>query len=182
MKSKPRSGANSGPTTQAPSRTPRTFASPTDAIRDLAGVVRRARLLTNAYLRGGLDPDLRERVMFAVSRVNSCRGCTFVHERWAGRAGVSPEDLEAIVMGDLGTLGERDRAAVVYAAALAETRFRGPIPADLAAGAADRLAPDELAALDAVARAMALANLSVNTVEELFGRLRLPATAGNRTD
>ncbi len=112
--------------------------------------------------------------MVAVSRVNSCRGCTFVHERWAGRAGVTADDLKAIDLGDLGDLDERSGAAVAYAAALAEARFRGPIAADLAAGASDHLTPDELAAVDAVARAMALANLSANTLEALFGRLRFP--------
>lgn len=124
------------------------------------------------YLRGTLDPRLRERVMVAVSRVNSCRGCTFVHERMASRAGVSSEDLQAIGFGDLGALDDRSRAVVAYAAALAETRFRGPVPADLAANAAGQLEPDELAAVDAVARGMAFANLSANTGERLINSLR----------
>jgi AhpD family alkylhydroperoxidase len=164
-----------------PRRAPRTFSSPVDAGRDLVAVALRARPLATAYLRGGLDPDLRERVMVAVSRVNSCRGCTFVHERWASRAGVAPDDLEAIGLGDLGGLDDRNRAAVAYAAALAEARFREPIPAELATSAAYHLEPDELASVDAVARAMALANLSANTVEEVCRRLRLPATARNGT-
>lgn len=109
--------------------------------------------------------------MVAVSHVNSCRGCAYVHERWAGRAGVSSEDLHAIGLGDLGDLDDRSRAAVGYAAALAEGQFRRPVATDLAAAAGDRLTPDELAAVDAVARAMALANLSANTIEGLFGRL-----------
>ena len=115
--------------------------------------------------------------MVAVSRVNSCRGCTFVHERWANRTGVSQDDLDAIGLGDLGALDDRNRSAVAYAAALTEARCRGPVPAELAASAADHLAPQELAGVDAVARAMALANLSANTVEELFGRFRSRATA-----
>jgi AhpD family alkylhydroperoxidase len=157
---------------------PRTFSSPAEALRDLIGVARRARPLTTAYLRGGLDPDLRERVMVAVSRVNSCRGCTFVHERWADRAGVSPADVEAIGLGELGALDDRNRAAVAWAAALAEGRFRAPAPAGLAAAAADQLTPNELAAIDAVARAMALANLSVNTADALVGRLRSRGSDG----
>jgi AhpD family alkylhydroperoxidase len=155
-----------------PGRSPRTFASPSEAIRDLLGVARQARPLATAYLRGGVNPELRERVMVAVSRVNSCRGCTFVHERWATRAGVSSDDLDAIGLGDLGALDGRSRAAVAYAAARAETRFREPVSADLASHAASNLTPDELAAVDAVARAMTLANLSANTAEELVDRLR----------
>lgn len=113
-----------------PRRSPRTFASPGEAIGDL------------------------------------------VHERWAGRAGVTPEDLQAIGLGDLGALDDRDRAAVAYAAALAQGRFRRPIDADPADNARRHLTPEELAAVDAVARAMAVANLSANTVEALIGRLR----------
>lgn len=117
--------------------------------------------------------------MVAVSTVNSCRGCTFVHERLADRAGVTAEDLRAIGLGDLGDLDERSRAAVAYAAAMAEARFRGPVAAELAANAGDQLSADELAAVDAVARAIAVANLSANTIEELFARLRAgqPPTA-----
>ncbi len=111
--------------------------------------------------------------MVAVSRVNSCRGCTFAHERWAGRAGVTADDLRAIDMGELGDLDDRSRAAVAYAAELAEVRFRGPVAPDIAASASDHLTPDERASVDAVARAMSLANLSANTLEALFGRLRL---------
>ncbi len=114
--------------------------------------------------------------MVAVSRVNSCRGCTFAHERWASRVGVSAEDLEAIDSGDLEDLDDRSRAAVAYAAARAEARFRPPLAADLASGVGD-LTPDEIAAVDAVARAMTFANLSANTAERLFGRVRLSLTA-----
>jgi len=160
------------PAVPAPRRSPRTFTSPGEVVRDVVGVARRARPLATAYTRAGLDPALRERVMVAVSRVNSCRGCTYVHERWAGRAGVTAEDLQAIGLGELANLDERSRAAVAYAAALAEARFRGPIAPDLAAGASEHLTPGELAAVDAVARMMALANLSSNTIEELVDRAK----------
>jgi AhpD family alkylhydroperoxidase len=112
--------------------------------------------------------------MVAVSRVNSCRGCAFVHERWATRAGVTSEDLGAIGLGDLDDLDDRNRAAVAYAAALAETRFRQPIATELAVSARDHLTPGEVAAVEAVARAMAFANLSANTAEDLFARLGSP--------
>jgi AhpD family alkylhydroperoxidase len=153
-------------------RRPRTFASPREALEDLTGVVLRTRALASAYLRGRLDPELRERVMVAVSRANACRGCTLAHERWAIRAGVTDEELKAIGFGDLAALDDRSRAAIVYATALAETRFRGPVPTDLAAAVGDRLTAPELAAVEAVARAMSLANLSASTAESLIDRLR----------
>lgn len=150
---------------------PRTFTSPAEALSDVAAVLRRAGPLADVYLRGRLEPEVRERVMVAVSRVNACRGCTRVHERWGIRAGVTSDELEAIGLGDLAALDDRDRAAIIYATALAEARFRGSIPADVASSAAAQLTAPELAAVDVVARAMALANLSVNTTEALLGRL-----------
>ncbi len=159
----------------APSPEPRTFASPGEALSGIVGVLGRAGPLTAVYLRGRLDPKLRERVMVAVSRVNACRGCTLVHERWAFRSGVTSEDLAAIGLGDLGTLDERSRAAVLYATARAESSFSGPVPPDVAAESASRLSPQELDAVEAIARAMALANLSVSTAAALSARVRRSA-------
>ena len=155
-----------------PSREPRTFASPAEVLSGLAGIAYRAAPLAATYLGGRLDPELRERVMVAVSRVNACRGCTFVHERWALRTGVTTADLEAIGLGELGPLDQRSRAAVVYATARAEAGFREPAPADVAAATAEHLTARELAAVEAVARAMTLANLSVSTAGALAARLR----------
>ncbi len=156
--------------TSPPSSAPRTFSSASEALGDLAGVLRRAVPLAGIYLRGDLDPEIRERIMVAVSRTNACRGCTHVHQRWALRAGVGADELEAIGLGDLAALDERSRAAVLYATAAAEARFRQPVPADVAAYATERLTSSELAAVDAIARTMALANLSVSTTEAILGR------------
>jgi AhpD family alkylhydroperoxidase len=153
-------------------RGPRTFASPAEWAHDVVGVAQHSGPLAAVYLRGRLDATLRERVMVAVSRVNACAGCTFVHQRWALRAGVSSEELQAIGLGDLAALDERSRAAVVYASALAEARFGRPIAPEIAAAAAERLSVDEMSAIEAVARLMALANLSVSTAEAIAARAR----------
>lgn len=145
--------------------TPRRFESRSRAIADAAAVVRALRPLLRVY-RGGLDGALRERVMVAVSQTNACRGCTQAHRRWARREGVTPRELEAIGAGDLTGLDARNRAAIVYAGELAEHRFAAPCP-DVAAAAAAHLTVSELEQITAVARAMALANLSLN---ELLGR------------
>jgi AhpD family alkylhydroperoxidase len=162
---------------------PRKFSSPCEAAADIAGLWLRAPVLANVYLGGMLDPMLRERIMVAVSRVNACAGCTAVHERWALRAGVSAAELEAIGLGDLARLDDRSRAAVVYATALAETRFRGTADRELVALARRHLTAAELCAVEAVARMMALANLSANTLGRVSraGRRRAgPWPAGSR--
>jgi AhpD family alkylhydroperoxidase len=160
-------------------RSPRTFASAAEWARDVVGVAQRSGPLAAVYLRGRLDATLRERVMVAVSRVNACGGCTFVHQRWALRAGVSSEELEAIGLGDLAALDERSRTAVVYASALAEGRFRRRIAPEITAAAAEHLSVDEMSAIEAVARLMALANLSVSTAEAIGARARRRTVNGS---
>ena len=81
--------SSSGPdrsTVAAAACAPRRFASAEEAARDVANVLWRGPLLTRAYT-GGLDSQLRERVMVAVSQVNACGGCTRVHRSWALRSG-----------------------------------------------------------------------------------------------
>ena len=152
---------------------PRRFDSPWEALRDLAAVSRRTRPLAAVYAGGRLDDALRERVMVAVSRVNACRGCTFVHARWALHSGVTAAELDAIGLDELARLDRRSRAAIVYATALAETRFRSSPPLEIAAAVAAELTPAELEAVEAIARMMAFANLTASTAEALLGRLRL---------
>ena len=128
-------------------------------------MLRNGRALGDVYLRGRLTPREREHIMVAVSRVNACQGCTYVHERRALRAGATHEELRNLEIGDLSGLDDRGRAAVAYATARAEADFLGTHSAD-AAAASERLTPREIAAVEAVARVITLANLTVNT----FGR------------
>ena len=158
----------------APARkSPRRFDSAGEAVRDLAALTRRAKPLAAVYARGRLDGALRERVMLAVSRVNACRGCTFVHTRWALRVGVTPDELDALGLDDLRRLDRRSRAAVIYATARAENRFRSSPPPDVTAAVAAELTPAEIEAVEAVARMMALANPTASTAQALLGRVRL---------
>ncbi len=131
--------------------------------RDVGSVLIRGRLLARAYA-GGLDGDLRERVMVAVSQVNACGGCARVHRHWALRAGVPFAELEALFTGDLEHLDPRSRAAVSYAVDRAELRFEGPASPGIERSAREHLSVSELKEVDAIARAMALANLSLNTL------------------
>ncbi len=143
--------------------TPRRFDSTGEAARELIGVTRGTAQLWRAY-RGGLSPALRERVMVAVSRANACAGCTQVHQRWALRAGVSDAELDALGLGELARLGARDRAAVVFAVERAQQRFVGSPSPEVAAAAGEHLSPGELDEVDAIARAMTFANLTVSTI------------------
>lgn len=145
--------------------------------QDVVQLGMRLPTLVQVYRGKTLDATLRERIMVAVSRVNACAGCTVVHERWALRAGVATEELEAIGLGDLARLDQRSRAAVVFASALAEARFRTPLDHELLSSVRGNLTRAELRGVEAVARLIALANLTVNSTKTApFARYRTRRT------
>lgn len=154
---------------------PRTFASAREAAEDIARLSARLPVLVRVYRDGTLDRTTRERVMVAVSRVNTCAGCTVVHEQWALRAGVTPAELEAIGLGDLVRLDDRSRAAIIYAAALAEARFRAALDEELLASVRPHLTSLELRSVEAVTRLIALANLVANGLRTRGWRRSTPA-------
>jgi AhpD family alkylhydroperoxidase len=139
------------------------FSSAAEAARDTLGALVRGPDVARAYA-GGLDSRLRERVMVAVSRTNQCGGCTRVHRRWALRAGVSQAELDALGAGEDERLDPRSRAAVSHAVNLAEQRFAGAPSAGTGEDAREHLSARELAQVEAIARVIALANLTVNTL------------------
>ena len=102
--------------------------------------------------------------MVAVSQVNACGACTRVRRSWALRAGVLSDELEALRAGDLEHLDPRSRAAVSYALDRVERRFAGSASPEIAQAAREHLSVRELKEVEAIARAMALANLSLNTL------------------
>ena len=148
----------------------RRFVSLGEAARNLAGVAGASVPLARVY-RGSLDPALRERIMVAVSEANSCAGCTRVHQKWAVRAGVTDEELDALGLGELSRLDERSRAAVVYAVERSQSDFAGEPPPEIAEAVADRFTATEIEQIEAVARAMTMANLTVGTATALKSRL-----------
>ena len=146
----------------------RTFPSAVAAGKEAAAVLGSRRALADVYLRGRLSGREREHIMVAVSRVIACSGCTFVHERWALRAGATDDELRALQRGELTRLDGRSRAGVAYAMARAEAQFDDASRA----AAPSALTARDVAAVDAVARAMTFANLTVNTAEASWVRLR----------
>lgn len=148
----------------------RRFGSLVDAAKNLTGVAGVSVPLVRVY-RGSLDPALRERIMVAVSEANACAGCSRVHQKWALRAGVSGEDLEALGLGDLARLDERDRVAIVFAVDRSQSGFSGEPPPEIVEAAAGEYTTAQLEEIEAVARAMTLANLTVGTATALRSRL-----------
>ncbi len=91
------------------------------------------------------------------------------------RAGVSDEDLEALGLGDLAGLDQRSRAAIVFAVDRSTATFPGAVGApcqepDVDAAMEQHFTPEQVRQVDATARGITFANLSVGTAEALQQR------------
>lgn len=144
-------------------------------IRDGAALAAEGPKLAQVYLLRGVAPRLRERVWLAVSGVNHCRYCLFVHGAWARQAGVGDREVEVLEHGRPDPDAQSDEAAVTFMQAWAERDFRGA-PVEVAAWFEDVFPPPMRDKLGAIARLANFSNRTGNTFDALLSR------AGGRPD
>jgi len=143
----------------------------------LVGLVWRLPRILAVHLGSGrLRPPWREGLWLAVTEVNGCRFCSYVHEGMAGAAGLSPADIGLLLASEdpdkLAGLQPRESLAVAYAKAWADTD--GNPPAGLVKQLGEELSEREVADLHALLHAVNFANRAGNTADSLLGRLRHP--------
>jgi len=80
--------------------------------------------LRSAMRNGLVDDAFRERLMMAVTSVNGCRYCSYMHTKEALKAGVTVEEIAAMTECEFGTCPEEEQPALLYAQHWAETNAR----------------------------------------------------------
>ena len=90
----------------------RTFDLPL-LVRSLGSAVVHLPVLAAALLIPSTSRALREKVMLAVTSVNDCRYCSYVHTRLALANAVDLDELQQLL--DSGTFGTVDERDVQYA-------------------------------------------------------------------
>ena len=133
---------------------PRRTATPARLVPWLVEVGRTFPGLVRSYLPGQtLDPRTRERVILAVTEVNGCRYCAWIHGSWQDYLGDRGEE-------------EAEEALVVYARACADAG----VPLD-PAPLRDHLPPEAVQAVRATVAQIEVSNLVGNTVDGLLARV-----------
>ena len=125
---------------------------------------------TAAHRSGRVSKPFAERIMLAVTQVNGCRYCQYGHARAALAAGVSPEDIQQLALGDLTNMPSEELVALTFAQHYAES---GGQPDPLAQQRlvetySETIAQDILANI----RMITIGNLSGNTLDAFVSRLR----------
>jgi AhpD family alkylhydroperoxidase len=102
----------------------RTYRSLKELFTDLVFPIRNRRKLREVRNRGLLAPAFQERLMLAVTSVEGCRYCSYLHSRLALKGGVSQEEIGKLLSGDFEDCPEEEALAVLYAQHWAEFNAR----------------------------------------------------------
>jgi len=129
----------------------RIYSGPLHFLRDLGRVAGVFGSVLALSMKGGISAGFRERLMLVVTAVNRCRHCAWGHQIFARHAGLSPAEIAALLMLDLGNcpadelpglryaIHGAERDGVVGVPALADRLLVAVSVLELARGLADAL-------------------------------------------
>jgi AhpD family alkylhydroperoxidase len=84
--------------------------------------LRTIHFLTKAKKAASIKDDFIERIMLAVTEVNGCAMCSYAHTKMALEKGMSNDEIQSLLSGDLGKIPEDELPAIMFAQHYAETR------------------------------------------------------------
>ena len=70
---------------------------------------------------GNVSKAFSEKIMLAVTQVNGCRYCNYVHTKNAIDAGISEKEINLMLNGELGDIGNDESLALMFAQHYADT-------------------------------------------------------------
>ncbi len=133
---------------------------------DIVGGLRRLRALKGREL---VDPAFRERLMLTVTQVNGCRYCAYAHARMGLSAGMTDDDIQALMAGEMEGVPREQVVAVLYAQHWAETDGQ-PDP-EARRGVVERYGAEKTEAMEIYMRRMRVGNLVGNSWDVVMSKV-----------
>lgn len=84
--------------------------------------LRTAKYMRREKSKGTLDPKFIERIMLAVTEVNGCEMCSYAHTKMALEQGMSLEEIQNMLQGELKSIPNKEIEAVLFAQHYADSR------------------------------------------------------------
>lgn len=88
----------------------------------LLDLITHLRSIVRANRSGRISKAFSERIMLAVTQVNGCRYCNYYHTRLALSVGVSSEEVQSLMDGDLENAPQEEQVALLFAQHYADTK------------------------------------------------------------
>ena len=99
----------------------RTYKKLKEVFSDLCFPIKNRKRLKEVRNEGLISPAFRERLMLAVTAVDGCRYCSYLHAKQTLKSGVAPEEISQLLSGDANNCPEEEAVAVIYAQHWAES-------------------------------------------------------------
>lgn len=77
--------------------------------------------MRKANKNGNVSKEFSAKIMLAVTQVNGCRYCNYLHTKNAIDAGASEEEINALLNGEFGDIGNDESLALLFAQHYADT-------------------------------------------------------------
>ena len=157
----------------------RTYRGPMDFFEDFRFMSGSRALIRKTMRSGEISPAFRERLMMVVTEVNGCRYCSYFHAGQSLKAGVSNDELRALLAGQIPEDAPAEEIpALIYAQHWAESNAR-PDP-EVVAHLVEVYGEEKVAMMHVILRMIRSGNLMGNSWDYFlyrvsFGRLGLTA-------
>lgn len=145
----------------------RHYESAAEALKDLRYVLQHGPEMRNAMRL--LDAHFRHRLLLAVTQVNQCRYCSYVHTRSALQDGMSPEEVAELLEGTVEHCPPHELPALAYAQHWAESS--GHPDEDLRARLIEVYGAQQAEAIESVLRMIRMGNYSGNAFDSWLYRI-----------
>lgn len=72
--------------------------------------------------KSSLDVQFQNKILLAVTQVNGCRYCSYLHTKHALESGMSEEEIKELLAGEVGDIRDEESVALIFAQHYAETQ------------------------------------------------------------
>jgi len=125
-----------------------------------------------------IDAEFRQRLMMAVTEVNGCRYCSYYHSKLALKAGISQEELDSLLSGELKDCPEDQILALVYAQHWTENK--GQPDQEMIDRVKSEYGAEKFSTISLAVRMINFGNLSGNSFDYFLYKLSFGLLGQNR--
>ena len=147
----------------------RTFSGLKEFIEELKFIIKNRKQIKRLEEGELIEAKLRQRLMIAVTKVNGCRYCSYYHSKLALKAGISQEELDSLLAGELNDCPEEEVLALVYAQHWTEKR--GQPAQEMIDKIKNKYGTDKFETINLAIRMINFGNLSGNSFDYLLYKL-----------
>lgn len=98
------------------------FYKPAEFYTALYKGIRTIKYMKRSKKNGEINEEFQERIMLAVTQVNGCELCSFAHTKMALENGMSNDEIQNILSGDMSDISKEEAVAVFFAQHYADMR------------------------------------------------------------